>query len=328
MILPTWEQILSQELIPKFQRALTVATPQLAQTAANEITRRHGLGSPERGVMQATIWRTSGQAVGGDGESSRRTLPVVDPEMDNQPNQASYVQAAQQQRSQLANTYLNQWNNNMMAGFDRIAKMSQFGVLWRGFTCGQLDKLLNQDYPNSNLPFQIRSANGQPMNNAYIEQDYHFVGVAYWPQVPETMPGIFQNPNPSSAETFSELYMFIPANRLIRVWTNPNPAPNPGISIGGVGENLPTLPGSGGPVNNGGANNNGPSTWSIGRQNKPTSWDLLNQSWTVKIVPAVSTSIPTILSTPPPQVASGGQQPQVPNLSNFSSQNLTTLNTH
>ncbi len=39
LVLPVWEQILSQELIPKFQRALVTATPQLAQLAANEIAR-------------------------------------------------------------------------------------------------------------------------------------------------------------------------------------------------------------------------------------------------------------------------------------------------
>ena len=38
------------------------------------------------------------------------------------------------------------WNNVMMRPFDQHAKMSQFGSLWRGFTCGQLNELL-EEYP-------------------------------------------------------------------------------------------------------------------------------------------------------------------------------------
>ncbi len=56
LVLPVWEQILSQQLIPQFQRALVNATPQLAQIAAGEIARRHGLGSPERGPMGAMVY--------------------------------------------------------------------------------------------------------------------------------------------------------------------------------------------------------------------------------------------------------------------------------
>ncbi len=83
----------------------------------------------------------------------------------------------------------------MMAAFDRIGKMSQFGMLWRGFTCGQFDKLLNQDYPNSNLPFQIRSdGNVQfrpiPTWSRTIISSASAIG----PRSVETLPGLVPQP--------------------------------------------------------------------------------------------------------------------------------------
>ena len=47
-----------------------------------------------------------------------------------------------------------------MAGFDNYARMSQFGGLWRAFTCGQLATLLNDEYATRNLPQMIRQPAG------------------------------------------------------------------------------------------------------------------------------------------------------------------------
>ncbi len=274
--------------------------------------------------MQAALWRTSGQAVGGDGETALRTLPVIDPELDQSANQAAYMNAARHERDHIAHAYLRQWNSKMMSAFDSLAKMSQFGSLWRGFTCGQLNKLLNQDYPTTNLPFQLRAANG-PQDNNYLEQDYHFVGVAYWPPVPEILPGLFTNPDPSSSQTFAEILLYVPRNRLVWGYTS-NTTSNPGISIGGVPGNIATLPGSGGPPTNTGGG--GANTRQVVRQGKDTRWSLMNQSWTVKLVPAVSTNIPVILSTPPPMYAQGAQQPQVPSLGQGTDVNWSLLYNH
>ena len=106
----------------------------------------------------------------GESDALTRTLPVVDPQLDMLPNQFAYFEAAQRQRNRIAGDYLNQWNNKMMAAFDQIAKMSQFGNLWRGFTCGQLDKLLNKDYPEQqpSIPTSLvpRPTSGQPLRRA------------------------------------------------------------------------------------------------------------------------------------------------------------------
>ena len=60
------------------------------------------------------------------------------------------------QRELLSHHYLDQWNRRCLVFFDYYAKMSQFSSLWRNFTCGQLEHLLNVSIRTSNLPFQIR----------------------------------------------------------------------------------------------------------------------------------------------------------------------------
>ena len=72
-----------------------------------------------------------------------------------------------------------QWNNQTMAGFDNFAKMSQFGALWRAFTCGQLEKLF-AEYATQNLPQMIRQPSGPGMPLGDLQQYYCFVGVVYW----------------------------------------------------------------------------------------------------------------------------------------------------
>ncbi len=322
LVLPLWEQILAQELIPQFQRALVAATPQMTQVAASEIARRHGLGSPDRGPMGAMVWLASGSPL----MDPTTALPVVDPQ-----SNAAYKQIATQQRNSLANTYLNQWNNATLAGFDQVAKMSQFGALWRGYTCGQLDKLLNKDYPNTNLPFVIRTPPNQSGDkNPYLEANFKFVGVVYWPQLRETLPGLFKNANHNDALAYSEFMLMVPSRKLVRNWSGGGGGAAPGISIGGAPGDTITLPGAGGAAPPGGGG--GAQTWNVGRMGTPTAWDLLTQSWTVKIVPAISAGIPMILQTSPQGVTliANGQQRGVmpPQLGGLSQQQLNLINTH
>jgi hypothetical protein len=322
LVLPLWEQILAQQLIPQFQRALVAATPQLAQTAAGEIARRHGLGSPERGPMTAMVWLASGSPL----QDPTTALPVVDPQ-----SNAQYQQIATQQRNSLANTYLTQWNNATLTGFDNFAKMSQFAALWRGYTCGQLDKLLNKDYPNTNLPFVIRTPPKQSGDkNPYLEANFKFVGVVYWPQLRETLPGLFHNANHNDALAFSEFMLFVPSRRSVRNWAGGGGGGAGGMSIGGAPGDTITLPGAAAaPQAQGGG---GANTWTVGRLSTPTNWDLLTQSWTVKIVPAISAGIPMILSSSPQgiSVVDNGQQRGVmpPQLGGLSQQQLNLINTH
>ncbi len=208
--------------------------------------------------------------------------------------------------------------------------MSQFGTLWRGFTCGQLDKLLNKDYPNSNLPFVIRTPPKQSGDkNPYLESNFKFVNVAYWPRLHETLPGLFKNANRNDALAYSEYLLFVPSKRLVRNPVNQGGGGG-GLNIGGAPGGAITLPGPAAAQAQGGGGAAG--AWNIGRDGTPTAWDLLNQSWRVKLVPAISAGIPTILQTSPQNVtlSDNGQQRgvQPPQLGGLSSQQLNVINTH
>ena len=179
-ILPLLEDILSQELIPQYQRAVVAAFPDIAQAAAMDIANRETQSG--RGQMLGVLWRSSGQPVGGN-EVADPTLPVVDPESDQ-----TRLTAARQQRESMALHYLSLWNGKSLLFFDQQAKMSQFGALWRSFTCGQLHKLLDEEYPNTNLPMMIRTEGSQVQNaNTEIDQNFTFLAVVYWKKAPENV---------------------------------------------------------------------------------------------------------------------------------------------
>ena len=213
-LLPTLEEILRQEMIPQFQRAVMDATPGMAQIAADEIAQTHGpvaarrATSPE--VPHAVLWRTIVDPVAGQSEFYQRTLPVVDPVYDfAAPNLARYQQIARRQRQQVSSSYLRMWNDRAMQYFEQYAKMSQFHVLWRGFTCGQLKKLLEEEYPDRNLPYVIRYTPADVGGDQrWLDADYMFVGVAYRPQIVPAMRRVFETPLASDAQAYSQGMLF------------------------------------------------------------------------------------------------------------------------
>ena len=223
-LLPTLEAILSQQMIPRFQSDVMNATPGMAQLAADEIARTHGpvaarrATSPE--VPGAVLWRTTVDPVAGQGDAQslydpyQRTLPVVDPVYDLAPpaDMARYQQLATSQRRRAAERYLSAWNSRAMQYFDQYAKMSQFGQLWRGFTRGQLRRLLEEEYPTTNLPFVIRYTPGDVgFDPSRLGQDYMFVGVAYRPQIAPTMGKVFQTRLASDAQAYAQGMLFVPS---------------------------------------------------------------------------------------------------------------------
>jgi hypothetical protein len=325
-ILPLMEEILSQEMIPEYQRAVVQAFPDIAQTATGEAAARDGNPDYGRGPMFAVLWRTSAVPVGGDGETGNPTLPVVDPEQEPGPGNIYRTQSLQW-RNNSALTYLHEWNDNTLAFFDHFAKMSQFGALWRGFTCGQLTKLCDE-YATSNLPFVISTQASQvtdpTASTACLAQYFTFLSVAYWHRVPETCPKLFTDPTSSDSVAFAAVRVYIPTPRL--VWEPFRPTP-PKVPIGGIpGGNLPPISGNGPPPT-------GPTTWVIGRQPVPTNWDLTNQNWSAQIVPATVPStypslLPTILTTAPslPGFTQGGYV--LPSLGSMSSTDIADISPH
>jgi hypothetical protein len=306
---------------------VVVAFPDIAQTAAMEVARQDGQPEFGRGTMMAALWRTSGQMVGGDtSDASTRTLPVIDPELDASLDQPAQIATARSQRQALATAYLAQWNNEALLGFDVAAKMCQFSNLWRSFTCGYLDQLLNKEYPTRNLPQLIRSPPDPTAtnNNSYLEQYFIFVGVAYWKQVPVMGPKIFKNPMPSSALTYAEVHLYIPRPRLVWGSVSTSSGGAQSTPLGGVPGDLVSLsagstsPGSGG----------GSTTWAVGREGLPASWDLLTQRWSCQLAPASQPVLKTILQNVPTLPSFDGAGITPPNLGDLGPNDLGHINAH
>ena len=347
--LPVLEEILSQQMIPEFQRAVVAAYPNIAQQAAMEIANRNGDPERGRGPMLGVLWRTSAVPVGGEFEYFDRSLPVVDPEMEAASVSDSYVRRARSRRRHYAELYLGvngrgggwrwhhgnwharSWNDEALVFFDREAKMSQFGSLWRSFTCGYLERLLEQEYPYTNLPHLMRQRSPgcgcgddvSPVstNNAYLQQNFTFLAVSYWRELPQCLPGLFRNPTQSDSLAYAEVRMFIPRRRL--QWYSTGPGRSLPDPLGNIGGQFPEIAG-----NEPGDPGDGTVRWYVGRQSVPTHWDLFNQHWTCQLVPTAQASLATILQTPPPIVAFAEQDIRLPNLGDTDTDDLLEISPH
>jgi hypothetical protein len=325
-ILPLLEEILAQEMIPQFQRAVVVATPDMAQAASREVARLHGNPQRGRGPMLGVLWRTWGVPVGGASDTALRTLPVVDPVWDYGTVPGDHLSTAIEQREEHSHRYLGIWNNRAMSFFDRYAKMSQFGVLWRGFTCGQLKKLLEVEYPSSNLPMVIRAEEEDIADSTtHLQQHFSFLGVTYWQELPGMMPRLFRDPSSGDALAYAEVRMFIPQRRL--VWRNVTPDGGGGISIGGIPGDFPDLDDDS--DDPGDPPDEVTSRWIVGRDpHVSEQWNLLNQNWTVQLVPATQPSLATILQTAPPVPEFGGGGLELPDLGGLGSEDIMRISPH
>ena len=347
--LPVFESILRDGLISSFQRNLVRTVPGLAQQATREIAYRHGLtrseleqlqpggiGGEDVGEQTGLLWRMTPVGVPNDDDPLTRTLPAVDPDpaqsdyqtlQDPQP----YLETALTQRRELAKHYLERWTSDKLRIFDRDAEMSQFSNLWRIFTCAHLDKLLTEEYPLTNLPMvmrltedgtdveTMRQTGQQQAVNQHLEQTYQFLAVMYRRHISETGPGVFRNPLAREADSlaFAQVSLFVPRAR--RYLAGPGRA-DPDLNLGGTfgfdsGLELPAEPAA--------PSSPGEERWV--RENWPSHWDLLNQNWTVKLVPATAPSIPGILQSHP-GLESMDFRP--PNLGGVTIQDINRVNTH
>ena len=333
-VLPMMEEILAQEMIPKYQRAVVVAFPDIAQTAAQQTASRNGDPDHGRGPMFGVLWRTDARPVGGAVETNyspeERTLPVVDPQLDSLPNQDKYVKTASNQRRRMSHRFLNDWNAQLLSAFDQVAKMSQFAGLWRSFTCGYLDKLLDEEYPHTNLPFVIledldqTAKSNTALSNAALEKHYSYISVVYWKKLAEFGPKLFKNPLEADAQAFAEVHIFIPRKRLEWVpeggsGNGPDQTP-----LGGVPGQIAYVPTS----NSGGGSGSGTTTWVVGRVGGPKIWNLLNQSWNCQLAPATQSALPTILQSNPELPGFTSAQYKLPNLGGLSSDDLQQISPH
>ncbi len=338
-ILPLLEEILDEELIPQYQRAVVAVFPDIAQAAVLEAARLHGLPDRGRGDMLAALWRTTGQPVGGPDEMLDPALPVVDP-VGYAAVDGRYLEEARRDRNALARRYLNDWNRQAMYFFDREGKMCQFGALWRSFTCGQLERLFEENHMR-NLPHMIRedltgivgqNAETGYMSvvdcNVHLERHLTFVAVVYWEQLPELLPGLFRNPAEADSQAYAAVSVFVPRPRLVWRYVVPSGPGGPSSDpIGGVPGDFPDMP-SDPPPDDGSGGGGGGGRWTVGRQGVPTHWDLWNQHWTAQLVPAVQPAIVDILQTPPPLPAFTARDMRIPNLGGLTGHDLRQINTH
>jgi len=310
LLLPVLEAILQNELIPQFQRNVIQASPQMAQVATARIAEQH-TGRPlpfdlQRPQIEAILWRTIVDPVGGASESAQGTLPIVDPQYASDP---TYFLRAMTQRNQYAKNYLDRWNTVLMRPFDDRwngqAKMSNFGRLWRGFTCAQLQQLISE-YPDRNVPMMIREGppTDIPTRNAWLVQNYEFVGVAYRPKMSPAIPRLFSDTLLADNQTFAQGMLFLPRSRPVDVgWWTINGETRWGFIHGEL--------------------------WNQQRYGAPSrSWDMWNQGWTFQLIPAIADSVPAILSQPPQSTYIAVNNQQLPNLANVSQQDILRLTTH
>jgi hypothetical protein len=296
LVLPVLEEILATEAIPQLQREIVQQVPHQAQTAVLAVASRYGQRVSERdasrGPLVSVLWRTLADPVGGDLESVRRTLPVVDPASDEAPRLARAIE----QRNRLARHYLAAWNNDLMRPFDQEARMSQFGRLWRSFTCGQLEQLLG-DHASRNLPHLIRETPDEVGDTQqWLALDYQFVGVAYWRKLPAAIPRLFGDSLAADHQAFAQGQLFLRRPRLVRHgdgwdWGNEH---------------------------------------HIRLDNSPRHWDLWNQNWTFQLVPATADSLAAILSQTPRSSALGDAAGslRVPDLGGVNPGDLRRVVTH
>jgi len=350
-VLPVLEEILAREMIPEFQRALVVTYPDIAQQAALEVARRNGEPDRGRGQMLGVLWRTDALPVGGALEYVDPTLPVIDPVVGSLWSGVDYVGPARRDRRRYAQMYLGvgrysggwrwydgnwharSWNDEALVFFDREAKMCQFSALWRSFTCGYLEQLLEEEYPSTNLPHVIRPPvrwsrprlwwrdcePPQPANE-YLEENFTFLGLAYWRKLPESLPGLFRNPMDNDDVSYAEVRMFVPRRRLEwHLWRPGGSRPDPMGAIGGQYPSLPSGP-SGTP--------GGPAIWRVGRQSVPVGWNLFNQHWTCQLVPVTQDCLAMVLQTPPSVPGFAEEEIQLPNLGEIESRDLERISPH
>ena len=327
LILPTLEMILAKELIPKYQRAVVRAMPQLAQSTTQDVARQHGLLDGGRGDLQAMLWRTTQQPVGltdeGLGAWITRTLPVVDPVSDSPTSSIDYRGISVRQRHYLSHLYLNAWNDELLSDFDTDGQLSYFAGFWRGFSCGKLDQLLNEEYPSRNLLFVIRTPREYIADRqGLLEREFNWVGIAYRTHLRATLPGLYRNRMAADDQAYAQLSMFIRRPRLV-IYQPQAQGPQAGNSYGGApGDSAPAST-SGGSAILYGYGGNGQIRW-VQWEGLSRDWDLLNQNWTVQLVPATTASLGALLSAQPPGLANV----RVPNLQNFAPQDLQRVNTH
>lgn len=278
--------------IPRFQRAVLQTTPFIASVATDELAQRYGARTKSQHRDQdlhGLLWCTDVTVIGTRDETAAltRTLPMIDSSAYGQdlmqvgenvvPNCPTCYTCseciARKQRRIRAHQYLNDWIRLWMSPYFEYpddgtpdygassAKMSNYINFWRVYTCANLNYLLDQEYPHTNLPFVMRDAPtrpynsspsqgpqpnspldfdgcvmtpdfpgrpcapGKPITQSMLEGSYSFVSAVYWPHQKPMFPGLFKNPlerdSQAYAMAFAQASVFLPRGKFSRVHWGP-----------------------------------------------------------------------------------------------------------
>ena len=274
--------------IPRFQRAVLLTAPHIASVATDELAQRYGASTKSQHRNQdlhGLLWYTDVSVVGSRDESAAltRTLPMIDPSRFGQdlsqigenvvpdcPTCYSCSECISRKHRYIrAHQYLNDWIRLWMSPYFEYpddgtpdygatsAKMSNYINFWRVYTCANLNALLDQEYPHTNLPFVMRDAPTRPYNGgaapgtllnepwdfdgcvrtaehpdrpcgpadpitpAKLDGSYNFVSAVYWPHQKPMFPGLFKNPlerdSQMYATAFAQATVFLPRGKFSRV---------------------------------------------------------------------------------------------------------------
>jgi hypothetical protein len=215
-----------------------------------------------------------------------RTLPVIDPALDGSdwarlPDLGDRQTVARVRRLEMATQALRTLYNGLPA--PRRQDASLLGDATRF-----LNRLLEVEYPNTNLPMLLRSEGASD-----TWRDYSVLGTVHRAYDREHGPRLYVNrvSQQSDAVTFAQAEFFLPRPRYrCCPWA----------------EETPT-----GVVNH-------TDPW-------PRDWNSFSQTWTVRLVPADETAALTILQTPPPSPATGMRPPT---LNGVMPLDIERVNTH
>ncbi len=274
--------------IPRFQRAVLQTVPYIASVATDELTQRYGTTTKSQHRNQdlrGLLWATDVTVVGTRNEAAAttRTIPIIDPSRFG-PDAAQVGDVvppscptcyscseciSRKLRSQLAHQYVNAWIRHWLSPYFEYpddgtpdygatsAKMSNYINFWRVYACANLNSLLENEYPHTNLPFVMRDAPTRPYNGGpprdydmtkpwdfdgcvqtpdqpdrpcrpanpitqqTLEGSYTFVSAVYWPHQKPMFPGLFKNPQERDSQTyataFAQAAIFPPRGRFSRV---------------------------------------------------------------------------------------------------------------
>jgi hypothetical protein len=285
--------VTGDRLLPEYQRDVIALFPGMALETTNEITLRHGLpqGRLPQGASQArtapasqfgprgpqvgVLWLTRGVAISAVDESEplNRTLPVIDPNSDG----ADWARLTDVGDRQVvaAVERLEVAMRALRALHDQLPESRRQDASLLGDATRYLIRMLEVDYPTTNLPMLLRSQTGvaPPSGSTNGADDHSVMATVHRSFDREHGSRLFVNPlaSRSNAVTFAQAEFFLPRPRYrCCPWT---------------------IETDEGVVNN-------TDAW-------PRDWDSYNQTWSVRLTPADETAALTILQTQPPAPAAG-----------------------